>query len=144
MMHLRWLLLSVLVFSGVDALPGARVANAAQSASVRQLMDGEQLFRSYCAACHGTDGRGRGPAASALKTLPADLTLIARRNGGTFPRDRVTRYVAEGEPSIPAHGSKEMPIWGPNFLALAPGSYKSVNERIEAVVSYVESIQAGK
>ena len=70
-----------------------------------------------------------------------DLTSIATRQGGTFPRDRIIRYVANGEPSIAAHGSKEMPIWGPNFVALAPGSYRPVNERIEAVVAYVESIQ---
>jgi len=132
MMRWVWLVLPMLVL------------NAGQSASVRQLMEGEELFRSYCAACHGADGKGNGPAASALKTPPADLTLIARHHGGTFPRDRVTRYVADGDPLIPAHGSKEMPVWGPNFVALAPGSFKPVSDRLAAVVAYVESIQAGK
>ena len=123
---------------------GALARAASQSATTRRLMEGEQLFHSYCAPCHGADAKGRGPAASALKTAPADLTAIATRNGGTFPRARLIRYVAEGEPSIPAHGSKTMPVWGPNFVALDPGSFKPVSQRIEDVVAYVESIQAKK
>jgi len=107
-------------------------------------LEGEQLFRSYCAACHGANGTGNGPAASALKTSPADLTSIAKRNGGVFPRERLVRYVATGEPSIAAHGSKEMPVWGPNLTALALGSSEPVNTRIDAVVSYIESIQTAK
>ena len=102
------------------------------------------MFRSFCTACHGADAKGRGPAASAMKTAPADLTTIARRNRGTFPADAVARYVANGEPTIAAHGSKEMPVWGPNFVALSPGPYKPINERIEAVVAYIESIQAAQ
>jgi mono/diheme cytochrome c family protein len=118
----------------------------AQTVSVRQLMEGEQLFRSFCSACHGADGKGQGPAASALKTRPADLTSIAARNGGTFPGERIERYVANGdpEPSIAAHGSRDMPVWGPNFAALAPASYRRIDERIAAVVAYVRSIQAEK
>jgi mono/diheme cytochrome c family protein len=139
----RFRILPVVVVAGALAA-AAYAAEPAQSATVRQRLEGEQLFRSYCAACHGVDGKGTGPAASALKTPPADLTSIAARNGGTFPRDRIVRYVANGEPAVAAHGSKEMPIWGPNFVALAPGSYRPVNERIEAVVSYVESIQSGR
>ena len=130
---------SVLVVGAVQI----RMA-AAQSTTMRQLMDGEQLFRAYCAACHGEDGRGHGPAESALKTPPADLTSIAKRNGGTFPRDRIVQYVANGDSTIPAHGSKEMPIWGPNFAALALGANQPVNERIDAVVAYIRSIQREK
>jgi len=112
-----------------------------QSATLRPRLDGEQWFRAYCAACHGVDGKGQGPAASALKTAPADLTTIAARNGGTFPRALIADLVANGRPAVSAHGSTDMPIWGPNFVALTGGSYRPVNERIEAVVSYVESIQ---
>jgi mono/diheme cytochrome c family protein len=105
------------------------------------MLDGERLFQAYCATCHGRSGKGDGPAAQALKTRPADLTLLTQRNGGAFPRDRVTRLVANGEPTTPAHGSKDMPVWGPLFEGLAPGSFQPVNPRIEDVVRYLESIQ---
>ena len=134
--------LAVISVAFTSAVRGTPVAG--QSARVWQLMEGEELFRSYCAVCHGEDGKGHGPAAPALKTLPADLTAIATRNAGTFPSDRVARFVANGEPAITAHGSREMPIWGPNFLALAPGSFKPINERVDAVVAYLQSIQTEK
>ena len=132
------------MFLGVACGVVAAIAAAdarAQAGSARRLMEGEQLFHAYCAPCHGSDGKGTGPAASALKKPPADLTMITARNGGTFPKARLTRYVAEGDPSIPAHGSKTMPVWGPNFAALDPGSFKPISRRIEDVVSYLESIQ---
>jgi len=113
-----------------------------QSERIRRAIEGESLFRSYCASCHGRDGKGHGPVAEALKRPPADLTRIAQRNGGTFPLDRVERLVANGDPSPPAHGGKDMPVWGPIFGSLFPGSFNPVNPRIEDVVRYVESIQA--
>ena len=54
---------------------------------------GRDLYGFYCAACHGRDGRGGGPAVPALRTRPADLTTIASRNQGLFPRKRVEAYV---------------------------------------------------
>ena len=139
----RWLF-PVLVLATAVAATGVQGAGVGQSGRARQLIDGEQLFRSFCTACHGADAKGHGPAASALKTAPADLTTIAKRNRGIFPAEAVARYVANGEPTIAAHGSKEMPVWGPNFVALSPGSYKPISERIDAVVAYVESIQVDK
>jgi len=140
MKRLRWLIIAVLLAAAGLATAGPARASR-QSAAARLRLDGEQWFRAYCAACHGVDGKGDGPAASALKTAPADLTLIAARNRGTFPRALIAEFVANGRPAVVAHGSTDMPIWGPNFVALAGGSYRSVNERIDAVVSYVESIQ---
>jgi mono/diheme cytochrome c family protein len=140
----RLLRLLAVIGASVAMLALQQTRAAGQSATLRQLMDGEQLYRSYCAACHGEDGRGRGPAAPALKTPPADLTSIAMRNGGTFPSDRIASYVANGDPPVPAHGSRDMPVWGPNFSALAPWSDKPINERINAVVAYIRSIQREK
>jgi mono/diheme cytochrome c family protein len=118
------------------------MAAAPQSQRIARMLDGEEMFQAYCASCHGRSGKGDGPAARALKTRPADLTQLARRGGGTFPRERIGRLLANGEPSTPAHGSKEMPVWGPLFEGVAPGSFQTVNPRIEDVVRYVESIQA--
>jgi 3'-phosphoadenosine 5'-phosphosulfate sulfotransferase len=68
--------------------------------------------------------------------------LLTQRNGGTFPRERVIRLIEEGKPAEEAHGSGEMPVWGPIFSAMSHGSFKATNPRVEDVVSYLESIQA--
>jgi mono/diheme cytochrome c family protein len=101
---------------------------------------GGDLYRFYCASCHGREGKGDGPVASALNRRPADLTIIAKRNGGRFPADRVERFVTgDREPTV-AHGSAEMPVWGPIFQALDP--QETLNRiRIANVVAYIESIQ---
>jgi mono/diheme cytochrome c family protein len=125
----------------VGAAIAVTASAQAQSVTMRRLLDGERMFHSYCAACHGQDGRGHGPAAPALKNVPADLTLIASRNGGTFPTERIVQYVANGDPATPAHGSKEMPVWGPILTALELGANRPVNERIETLVAYLQSIQ---
>src|ERR1035441_7369119 len=72
-----------------------------------ESLDGRLLFRAYCAACHGTDAKGGGPAAASLKSPPPDLTLISRRNGGKFPTVRVQKTISgEGVVTSP-HGSRE-------------------------------------
>jgi mono/diheme cytochrome c family protein len=76
---------------------------------------GKELFSEYCTSCHGVSGKGDGPAASALKIPPADLTALAAHNKGQFPSLRVMQAIKAG-PSVPAHGSEIMPVWGPIFL----------------------------
>jgi mono/diheme cytochrome c family protein len=82
-----------------------------------QSVQGTDMYREYCAACHGVDGKGQGPAAPAMKVPPSDLTTHARRHGGTFSEMDI-RMVIEGQDNIPAHGSRDMPIWGDVFRAL--------------------------
>jgi len=104
-------------------------------------VSGGDLFRFYCASCHGREGKGDGPVASALNRRPSDLTTIAKRNGGRFPTDRVERFVTgDREPSL-AHGSADMPVWGPIFQALDPQDRMN-RIRIENVVAFIESIQS--
>jgi mono/diheme cytochrome c family protein len=129
---------------GIGLVALTHTIAGAQSATVRQEMEGQQLFRTFCVSCHGPDGRGNGPVAFALKRPPADLTTIAGRNGGVFPRERLIRYITDGDSSTPAHGSKDMPVWGPNLTALTPGSNKPVSEHITNIVAYLESIQPRK
>jgi mono/diheme cytochrome c family protein len=129
---------------GVGLVTLTSTLSAGQSAAVRDVMEGEGLFRTFCASCHGVSAKGNGPVAFALKHPPADLTTLRKRNGGVFPRERLIRYVADGDPSTPAHGSKDMPVWGPNLTALAPESYRPVRERIANIVSYLESLQTPK
>ena len=102
-------------------------------------LEGQDLFRAYCAPCHGADGKGNGPAAAALKTKPADLTTIKRRNGGKFPTERVRQTIV-GEKGVPAHGSREMPVWGPIFHQVERDRDWGY-VRLENVTKYLESIQ---
>jgi mono/diheme cytochrome c family protein len=78
-------------------------------------IEGPALYKAYCAVCHGTDGRGNGPMASALKVQPPDLTRIAERNGGAFPMARVENIISGEQNLSSGHGTREMPIWGPIF-----------------------------
>jgi len=98
---------------------------------------GQRMFKDYCAACHGTGGKGDGPAADFLKTAPPDLTVMARNNNGKFPADHfvaVLQFGTEGH----AHGTVDMPVWGPLFRK----ENKDLTQlRISNLESYVESIQ---
>lgn len=108
-------------------------------------MYGRDLFNFYCTTCHGRDGRGGGPVAPALKVAPPDLTTIALRSGGMFPKARVEALVTgEGDPLVVAHGSREMPTWGPIFQALDPGEDTMTRIRIANIVDYLESLQRTK
>jgi len=101
---------------------------------------GMEMYTSYCAVCHGTDGKGNGPAASALKVPPNDLTTLAEKNGGKYPALHISS-VLRGEAETPAHGSKDMPVWGPLLRHMSQGHDAEVQQRITNLNQYVESIQ---
>jgi len=104
-------------------------------------IDGASIFRQYCAACHGVEGHGDGPAASALKQKVPDLTLLSRSNDGVFPELHVRATILLGNDDlIPAHGSQQMPIWGPIFHEIDfDRDWGRV--RLDNITSYLESIQ---
>lgn len=99
---------------------------------------GPAMYQSYCASCHGTDGKGNGPAAKALKTSPGDLTKLAQFNNGVFPSRDV--LLALGRVPRQGHGTVDMPIWGDVFRAAAHGE-PVVQLRIYNLMRYLESIQ---
>jgi mono/diheme cytochrome c family protein len=103
-------------------------------------MSGREIFEYYCTSCHGPEGRGNGPIAGELKTVPADLTRLAANNGGVFPVDRVRAFITHGRLDAAAHGSPEMPVWGPIFRSLDP-SDEIVLARIDNIVVYLRNIQ---
>ncbi len=103
---------------------------------------GDYLFRTYCAACHGTSAKGDGALAASMRTRPADLTEIAKRNQGTFPKELVHRMI-DGRTPVKGHGGADMPVWGDVFTrAVEGGDPIVVQKRIEALVAYLEGIQA--
>ena len=127
----------------LTAAPGAGQTTAPAGTRpaplVADSMVGKDLFRLYCGSCHGADGTGKGPAAGALKTPPANLTTIRSRHGGTFPRDEIVTFITTGN-RVAAHGSSEMPVWGPIFQGLDPSPART-RVRIDNLVSFIESLQ---
>jgi mono/diheme cytochrome c family protein len=100
---------------------------------------GKEMFKTYCAPCHGEKAKGEGPAASALKNPPADLTALAKNNGGKFPAERVAS-ILRGQ-GVTAHGSKEMPVWGPVFWQMSHGHETEVQQRVRNLTHYIETLQ---
>lgn len=101
---------------------------------------GKQMYKDYCAACHGSDGKGNGPVAAHLTKQPPNLTTLAKRNGGKFPEDYVTGVLRFG-PGFSAHGSSEMPVWGPIFQYLDNYNEAAVRQRIKNLCDFLASIQ---
>ena len=111
-----------------------------EAAPMTSPASGKEMFVSYCASCHGKDAKGNGPAAAALKQLPADLTTLAKRNGGKYPSDKITT-ILRGQTNLMAHGDQEMPVWGPVFWRLSGGHEEQVQMRIANLNRYLESLQ---
>lgn len=103
---------------------------------------GKEMFDQYCAACHGTDGKGNGPAAPAMKAPPTDLTQLAKKNGGKYPSNQVSSVLKFGTGAAGSHGSKDMPVWGPLLRSLDKYHDEIVQQRVANIVSYIESLQA--
>jgi len=102
---------------------------------------GKEMYTTYCAVCHGTDGKGGGPAASALKVPPTNLTQLSKNSGGKYPALKVTSAI-RGEGDVPAHGSKDMPVWGSLFWNMSHGHEGEVQQRVANLTKYIESLQA--
>jgi mono/diheme cytochrome c family protein len=104
---------------------------------------GAELFVTYCASCHGADALGDGPAAPALRTPPPGLTRIAERSGGVFPESSIAMKI-DGRFDLPAHGSREMPVWGARLADEIPGfatGDEVARGRIASLMEYLRSLQ---
>jgi mono/diheme cytochrome c family protein len=137
----------LMVAIGATVLIGAAHRTAGQEPRPRPplvipSLYGGDLYQFYCASCHGREGRGDGPVAKLLTHRPPDLTTIAKRHNGRFPREAIERSMAGLEPSPPpTHGSREMPVWGPDLYALDPDD-RLTRVGVANVVRYLESIQS--
>jgi mono/diheme cytochrome c family protein len=103
--------------------------------------DGSTLYATYCAACHGRTAQGDGPLADSMRRRPANLTEIAKRNNGVFPKEMVFRII-DGRQPVRGHGGPDMPVWGDAFTrSVEVSSDEGVKNRIDAIVNYLETIQ---
>jgi len=104
---------------------------------------GAELFKRFCASCHGEKGRGDGPVAPFFKLLPPDLTGIAKRHGGEFPTEQV-RKIIDGREMHAPHGAREMPVWGLEFYFANPNEAQRAKEAdllVNKLVEYLRSLQ---
>jgi mono/diheme cytochrome c family protein len=129
--RLLWPLASAML--ALAAAPAATAADLSRSS-------GAQLYRQYCASCHGRSGEGDGPVAPFFKLLPPDLTLMARRRGGTFPAEQVRRIVDGREITAP-HGAREMPVWGLQFAMAADEPTAGSAQAQAAIARLVEHLR---
>jgi mono/diheme cytochrome c family protein len=102
-------------------------------------ISGAGSYKAYCSVCHGPSAKGDGPAAKALVKPPSDLTQIAKRSNGKYNPLAVRSHIV-GDTAVAAHGTRDMPMWGPVFSS-ADGSGATAL-RVKNLVDYIETIQA--
>jgi mono/diheme cytochrome c family protein len=125
-----------LAAAAVLSLPAAHAEEIAD-------YSGAQLFQRFCASCHGKTAEGNGPVASSFKTMVPDLTHLARRRGGNFPKDLVRRVIDGTEIKMP-HGTRDMPVWGREFWIAQGGDEKAREQTavmIDRLVEYLATLQ---
>jgi mono/diheme cytochrome c family protein len=103
--------------------------------------DGKQMYTSYCAPCHGVNAKGHGPAATALRTQPTDLTELSKNNHGKYPDAHIVSVLQFGS-EVQAHGSAEMPVWGPILGKMNKTNLQDKQLRISNLSRYLENMQA--
>lgn len=103
-------------------------------------IQGPNLYKAYCASCHGVDAKGSGPMARSLRVSPSDLTQISARNGGTFPLARISRIISGEQPITRGHGPHEMPVWGPVFSQVEVDRDLG-RVRIDNLARYLQQLQ---
>ena len=132
-----------MVASGVAATALLAAAGMGQQTteSFSAGTNGAAVYKTYCATCHGVDAKGNGPLAQNLRHAPPDLTLLAKRNGGTFDAVAVHRMI-DGRNPMKNHGGPDMPVWGDAFKRSSEGySEEAVKARIDALVEHLRSVQ---
>jgi len=132
----------------VALLAGIGYANQSTSQKVvipisrTSATNGKQMYVNYCAPCHGVDGRGQGPVAATLKKQPSNLALLSKNNGGKFPSTHIMSVLEFGAAG-PAHGTAQMPVWGPLFRSMdttdVPQDLKVL--RISNLSGYLQTLQ---
>ena len=141
-------MLKRLLLASLAAAVAAGISLAAQPSSTVKIPignepanNGQQMYTNYCAPCHGVNGQGHGPVAASLRVQPTDLTQLSRANHGKYPAAHVSSVLQFGA-QAPAHGTADMPVWGPIFAKMNVGNPQAKMLRISNLSRYLESIQA--
>lgn len=138
----NWGWLLALVAAMICVITPAQNAGRIETNGMTPEKAGQEMFRTYCAVCHGADAKGTGPAARGLKKQPTDLTQLTRKNGGRFP-EAVVSSVIEGTDHVTDHGTREMPMWGDAFRAVNRDENLE-KLKVRNLTAYIESIQQSR
>ena len=134
----------IALFAGIAVGQNKQPKKQADGTDSVRLIDsiqGPNLYKAYCAVCHGANAKGDGPMAMFLKTAPSDLTHISSRNGGMYPLAKVRRVISGEEPLPSGHGTRDMPVWGPIFSQVA-WDQDLGRVRVDNLARYLETLQA--
>ncbi len=117
---------------------------AATMSKADDVTEGHKLYLRNCAACHGVNADGKGPAAPALTVKAPDLRLLSARYGNPLPQDQIARFI-DGRADVIAHGPRDMPVWGEKVWEYpdGKGNPSQVTPQVAALVEYLQSIQKG-
>jgi mono/diheme cytochrome c family protein len=131
-------------------LVAAAAGATAQQRPFSPVEMGKREFESNCATCHGLTAQGDGPMRPFLVKPPSDLTTLARRHDGRFPRSAVADLIdGRGIDQPGVHGSRDMPIWGRVYREQVEFETRgtpfppewSVRGRIQALIDYLITLQ---
>lgn len=109
----------------------------------RPAPSGAELFATYCAICHGDQGRGDGSISAFLKVPAPDLTLMAARRHGPFPQAEAFRTI-DGQVDAEFRRQRHMPIWGYEFFDSEQedhAAHDAAVDRVMRLVAYLETLQ---
>jgi mono/diheme cytochrome c family protein len=130
----------LLILSAAMITPGALIASDSKPSARIPATDGKAMYASYCATCHGIDGKGNGLRSSSLKRTPSDLTLLSRKNGGAYPSARVVAVIGHGT-SVSGHDKTGMPVWAPTLDTMDQNNKLETPLRISNLSKYLETLQ---
>jgi len=134
-MRFRTLVFFLVLFFAFSQMAGKAATNKLPIPT--PATSGEEMFASYCADCHGRDGRG---FVQAHRTAAPDLTVLTKKNHGHFPYG-VVRDAIRGESHGAAYGPGEMPTWGELFQYVGSGSDAEIRVRVEKLTEFIKSLQ---
>jgi mono/diheme cytochrome c family protein len=139
-MNPRFKAIIILLLSG--GILAGQTSPQVKKAPVKETSpaSGKEMCIQYCASCHGKDGKGDGPAASALKVAPSNLATLSARNNGTFPEIKISRII-EGNDDLAAHGSRDMPTWGQVFHQMEGAGPATEKLRVANLTACLKSLQ---
>ena len=134
-------IVSLIAAAALSAQPPSQPPGDPAARVTTTRLSGSDLFKTYCASCHGRSAKGDGPLAAHMKQPPPDLTRFAERNGGVYPTELV-RKIIDGRQPLSGHGGRDMPAWGDAFQHSHGGlTEEEVSARIDALVRHLEAVQ---